>query len=314
MGQLLHYRRDIRAALDGMRGLSFEERGALDAVLDLIYLNDGAVADDEGYIVRCLGCDVRPWRRLRERLIELGHIYVVDGTLRNPRADREVEAALDRRAIARAGGVASGESRRLGLRSLNDLAGTEPRLIDIARDEARAEIEAHFATICPHDFQHVVAALLQAMGYAKTIVSPPGPDGGTDILAFKDALGRDVPHLRVQVKHRQDASGRAEIAALRGVLRREREIGLFVATGGFTKEARREAEGASHIGLIDLDDFIGLWIAHAAAIPEAARAWLKLSPVYYLDNARHAPGVQTADDATNLTDSPSVVAELAISG
>jgi hypothetical protein len=318
MGQLLHYRRDIRAALDGMRGLSFEERGALDAVLDLIYLNDGAVEDDEDFIVSALGCNRRPWRRLRARLIELGRIYAVDGTLRNARADREVEAALERRSIAQAGGLASGKSRALGLRSLNDLAGTgagTAQLIDIARDEARAEIEAHLATIRPHDFQHVVAALLQGMGYAKTIVSPPGPDGGTDILAFKDALGRDVPHLRVQVKHRQDASGRDEIAALRGVLRPEREIGLFVATGGFTKEARREAEGASHIRLVDLDEFLALWITHAVTIPEAARAWLKLSPVYYLDDARHAADVEATDGGeTDLTDSPSVVAELAISG
>src|SRR5688572_10031145 len=172
MGVLLHYRRDIHAALDGARGLSFEERGALDAVLDLIYLNDGAVADDEDYIIKCLGCDIRPWRRLRVRLIELGRIYAVDGTLRNARANRECAAALERRAIARAGGLASGRSRALGLRSLNELAGTggagaepEPRLIDVARDQAREEIRAHLATIRPHDFQHVVAALLQGMGY-----------------------------------------------------------------------------------------------------------------------------------------------------
>jgi hypothetical protein len=286
MGQLLHYRRDLHAALGGMRGLSFEERGALDAVLDLIYLHDGAVDDDEDFIIAALGCDRRPWRRLRDRLIELGRIYAVDGTLRNARADREVAAAHDRRAIAQAGGIASGKSRALGLRSLNDLAETEnsePRLIDVARDEARAEIETHLATIRPHDFQQVVAALLQAMGYAKTIVSPPGPDGGTDILAFKDALGRELPHLRVQVKHRGEPTGRHEIAALRGIVRREREIGLFVATGGFTKEARREAEGLSHIGLADLDELLALWVEHGARLSDEARGWLKLTPVWFLD-------------------------------
>jgi hypothetical protein len=317
MGQLPFYRRDMRAALDGARGLSFEERGALDAVLDLIYLHDGAVDDDEDYIVTCLGCTIRPWRRLRDRLIELGRIYAVDGTLRNARADREVEAALERRAIAQAGGLASGKSRSLGLRPLNDLAGTgavtaqAARLIDIAREEARAEVVAHLAAIDPHDFQHVVAALLQGMGYARTIVSPPGADGGTDILAFRDALGREFPHLRVQVKHRADRSGRAEVAALRGVLRPEREIGLFVATGGFTKEARREAEGASHIRLVDLDELLALWIEHAAAIPEAARAWLKLSPVYYLDDRSRPVNIGQTDLAVPI---PSGVAELAIPG
>ena len=314
MGQLLFYRRDIRAALDGARGLSFEERGALDAVLDLIYLHDGAVDDDEDYIVTCLGCTIRPWRRLRERLIELGRIYAVDGMLRNARADREVAEALERRATAQAGGRASGKSRAAGPCRIKDLARTEastPRLVDLARAEARAEIVAHLAAIEPHDFQHVVGALLQAMGYARTMVSPPGADGGTDILAFKDTFGREFPHLRVQVKHRGDRSGRAEIAALRGVLRPEREIGLFVATGGFTREARREAEGASHIRLVDLDELLALWIEHAATIPEAAREWLKLSPVYYLDDGSPPVDLRETDLAIPLR---SVVAELAVPG
>src|SRR5690606_29580256 len=119
----------------------------------------------------------------------------------------------------------------------------------------------------------------------------PGPDGGTDILAYEDALGAATPHLRVQVKHRAESAGRDEIAALRGIVKPDREIGLFISTGGFTREARREAQsGAAHIRLVDLDDFLALWIRHYDDLPEAARAKLRLKPVWFLDMKDDAAG------------------------
>jgi restriction system protein len=109
------------------------------------------------------------------------------------------------------------------------------------------------------------------------------PDGGTDALAYVDPLGARTPHIRVQVKHRDQSAGREEIAALRGIIRAEREIGLFVSSGGFTRDAKREAErGAVHIELIDLDRFLALWLQHYEKIPDAKRAKLRLEPVYFL--------------------------------
>jgi uncharacterized protein YdaU (DUF1376 family) len=296
MGQLQHYRREIRAALAGMRGLSPEERGIYNTVLDLIYDHDGAVDDDEGFITYWCECDAPAWRRVRQRLVALGKLYAVNGTLRNPRADREVAEALQKRAMAQAAGRASGRARATvscrikGLAEADVLGAQAPdRPIDVARAEARDEIAAYVARLDPYRVQHIVAALLQAMGYARTIVSPPGPDGGTDILAFRDALGSELPHLRAQVKHRAEPTGREDVAALRGILRPEREIGLFVSTGGFTSGARREAEGASHIRLVDFDELIDLWIRHEATLPQPARAQLNLAPVFFLDMPRSSP-------------------------
>jgi restriction system protein len=39
--------------------------------------------------------------------------------------------------------------------------------------------------------QDLVAGLLQATGY-QVRVSPPGPDGGIDVLAHKDAFGKET--------------------------------------------------------------------------------------------------------------------------
>lgn len=123
------------------------------------------------------------------------------------------------------------------------------------------------------------------MGYTTRFVSPPGADGGTDALAYVDPLGAQKPHIRVQVKHRNNAAGREEIAALRGIIRADREIGVFVSSGGFTREAQREAErGAVHIELIDLDRFLELWLQHYGKIPEVKRAKLRLEPIYFFSS------------------------------
>ena len=50
-----------------------------------------------------------------------------------------------------------------------------------------------------HEFTRLVAAVLQAQGYAVE-VAPPGPDGGVDIVAGSGSMGFDPPRICVQVK------------------------------------------------------------------------------------------------------------------
>ncbi len=156
-------------------------------------------------------------------------------------------------------------------------------LFDDSKERARAEIDVYLDSLSAYDFQELVGALLEGMGYTTRFLAPPGPDGGTDALAYVDPLGARTPHIRVQVKHRDQTAGREEIAALRGIIRADREIGVFVSSGGFSREAMREAEkGAVHIELIDLDRFLELWQQHYSKIPEAKRAKLRLEPIYFL--------------------------------
>ncbi|PWB62800.1 MAG: hypothetical protein C3F17_10730, partial [Bradyrhizobiaceae bacterium] len=232
-------------------------------------------------------------RRLRARLVDLELFYERDGTLRNERADDEAEATLARRACATAAGRASGLVRAAEASRIKDLPPTPVREaedaedpvppIERARAAARAGIEAHLASLGPYEMQELSAALLQAMGYV-THVSPPGPDGGTDILALPDALGAGTPHIRAQVKHRTARARREEIAALRGILDPARETGLFISTGGFTCPARDEARRhGAPVTLMDRDDFVAQWIRHSADLPEPARARLRFVPVWFLD-------------------------------
>lgn len=96
MGILKWYRRYPDAALQGMINLTFEERGAYNSILDLIYAHDGAVPDDERELARRMGVDRRIWRRMRSRLLEIRKIYVLNGYIHNERADWDAQGALYR--------------------------------------------------------------------------------------------------------------------------------------------------------------------------------------------------------------------------
>lgn len=96
MGTLKWYKRDPRAALTGMMGLTLEERGAYNTVLDLIYAHDGQVEDNPKLLSHWLGVDPRAWKRLRARLLGAGKIYIHAGNIRNERADKAVPEGLAR--------------------------------------------------------------------------------------------------------------------------------------------------------------------------------------------------------------------------
>ena len=93
MGQIKWYKRDPEAALEGMRKLTLEQRGAYNTVLDLIYLRDGNLPDDDRFIAGWLDVDVRVWKRLRDGLITAGKLRIEDGFVRNSKADEVVATA-----------------------------------------------------------------------------------------------------------------------------------------------------------------------------------------------------------------------------
>jgi restriction system protein len=152
-----------------------------------------------------------------------------------------------------------------------------------AEEQAWTEIEKHLHGMNPYEFQKLVADLLQAMGYYVSWVSPPGKDGGVDIIAFTDALGTKLPRIKVQVKRvgqRIDKDGLKSFFAIIG----EHDVGLYVSTGGFTRDAEEFARSQERrqITLIDLDSFVELWIKHLAQLEEPARQRLPLTPIYFL--------------------------------
>jgi restriction system protein len=160
--------------------------------------------------------------------------------------------------------------------------------LEEAEEAAFAEIKAFVDRMAPYDFQDLVTAVVEAMGYHVLWVAPPGPDKGVDIIAGSDQLGINDPRIKVQVKHRP--SSRTDVSDLRSFMAvlGARDVGIFVSAGGFTREALSEARTheTRKLTLIDLNRLLDLWIANYTTVDESRRQLLPLRPVYYLAPAR----------------------------
>lgn len=130
------------------------------------------------------------------------------------------------------------------------------------------------------DMQELVAGILRGMGY-KTLVSPKGADRGRDIMASPDGLGLENPKIMVEVKHRSGSMGGPEIRSFLGGLRNN-DRGVYVSTGGFTKDAKYEAERSNiPITLIDLDMLLLLIVQHYDNFDTDTRALIPLKKIYW---------------------------------
>lgn len=159
-------------------------------------------------------------------------------------------------------------------------------VLEEAEEQAWSEISQHLESINPYDFQDLVEALVEVMGYHVLWKAPVGPDGGMDLVAHGDPLGTSSPRIKVQVKRRADRIGAEELRAFLAVLA-SGDVGIFVATSGFTREAEREARAQEtrHVTLIDLKRLFDLWVEHYDRIPEERKHLLRLSKVYFLTPA-----------------------------
>ena len=168
------------------------------------------------------------------------------------------------------GGVEEGENEK------DEMERIRRELIDRANEFIKDRI----MKLDWEEMQELVAGLLRAMGY-KTMVSPRGPDRGRDIIASPDGLGLEDPRIVVEVKHRLGQVGAGEIRSFLGGLRQGIK-GLYVSTGGFTKEAKYEAERSNiPLTLIDLDMLVDLIIQYYDSFDTETRALLPLMKIYW---------------------------------
>jgi len=128
--------------------------------------------------------------------------------------------------------------------------------------------------------QQLVAGILRAIGY-KTRVVPRGPDRGKDIEASPDGLVLREPRILAQVKHREYSQmGATEIRNFQSILRGRK--GLYISTGGFSREAKYEAERSSEqLTLIDADRLVQLIIQNYDNFDVETRLLIPLSKIYW---------------------------------
>lgn len=137
-----------------------------------------------------------------------------------------------------------------------------------------------------HPLAHLVAHLLQAMGY-RTRISPEGPDGGIDIIAHKDELGFEPPIVKVQVKSSQGSVGEPIVAGLYGKVG-QGEFGLFVTLGTFTNQAVTFARNKTNLRLIDGEELVALMLQHYEQFDSRYKGLIPLKRVYIPDEEADA--------------------------
>ena len=176
--------------------------------------------------------------------------------------------------------VAILEGKHVVTDSNEDASGEFELLKDQAESQSHEFIKDKIQSLFPEELEELTAAVMRAMGY-KAKVSPKGPDRGVDVIASPDGLGLTTPRIKAEVKHRAGSIGAPVIRGFIGALR-DGDSGLFVSTGGFTREARYEAERATiPVTLIDIDDLADLIVVHYENFDLSGRALIPLVRIYW---------------------------------
>lgn len=155
-----------------------------------------------------------------------------------------------------------------------------PDLSQLAHDQIVAHIQSRFAG---HALGDLVNAVLRADGWV-TKPSPPGPDGGVDILAGRGSLGLDEPRLCVQVKSQNSPADVTVFRTLQGTMQTfQAQQGLLVCWGGFNKVVLGEAKtGYFRVRLWDSGDLVEAIYRTYEQLPAEIQADLPLKQEWML--------------------------------
>lgn len=149
---------------------------------------------------------------------------------------------------------------------------------DITRDFILSQLSLHLKG---HPLAAFVAHLFETMGY-RTQVSPPGADGGVDIVAHKDEFALLPPIIKVQVKSSSSSVDGPDVAYLNGILGPS-EYGILVTLGTFTSAAKSSAGGMSKVRLIDGAALTDLVLQHYDSLDPKYKSIVRLRKVYAPD-------------------------------
>ncbi len=214
----------------------------------------------------------------QDLLYTLGGLMTVFGAKRNNAAARLKELASSGLDPGKSAEVADGDETAPYPDSVDEETLVNVELL------AADRIEAHIAKeFTGHRLAELVEAILRAEGYV-TWRSPPGPDGGVDVLASSGPFGLDKPRIAVQVKSGKSAVNTPTMRNLQGAAANfEADTALFVAWGGFNREARKLARSKwFQLRIWDSRDLIDKITENYDKLPEHIQAKLPLKQIWTL--------------------------------
>ena len=109
--------------------------------------------------------------------------------------------------------------------------------------------------ISPAGFEKLVQRLLRESGFVEVEVTGRSGDGGIDGKGIARMSGLLSFHVIFQCKRYKGSITPSQIRDFRGAMQGRADKGIFITTGNFTRDARKEAkrDGAPPIDLIDGD-------------------------------------------------------------
>jgi restriction system protein len=130
-------------------------------------------------------------------------------------------------------------------------------IAETTRDFIARRLRAHFKGFAAEAF---IADLFCAMGY-KAHATPKHRDDGVDVIAHRDELGIEPPILKIQVKTNEANVGADPVKAFYAMVE-DRDVGVFVTTGGFSSSAIEFARTRGNLRLIAGVELIALIQKH----------------------------------------------------
>jgi restriction system protein len=197
--------------------------------------------------------------------------FLTVGRVRRDQAEQRILAAVSGNGGVPRPALEPGSEDEVDVEAVIDPA-------QMAREQIRQRISQ---TIAGHDLADLVGAIFEARGFSVT-ASPPGADGGIDLLMGSGSTGRESPRIVGQVKTGQ--AGVDEYRAIFGLKEaRQADQGLLVAWGGFKGNVRREAQ-AQHFTMVlwDADDVLNALFAVYDQVREDVRSRLPLKRTWTL--------------------------------
>ena len=159
-----------------------------------------------------------------------------------------------------------------------DEANAPRDIQEIANQQIISLIKSEFAG---HALAHLIAEILQIEGYT-TKVSPPGPDGGVDILAAGGTLGLGEERICVQVKSGDGDADQGVVLKLIGsVSDNNAQTGLLVSLGGVNVVAKRKLdENFFKIRLWQMPELLKALFRNYDKLSDETRGKLQLKQIW----------------------------------
>lgn len=119
--------------------------------------------------------------------------------------------------------------------------------------EWREQLVQTILTIPPAAFERLIQRLLRESGFVEVEVTGRSGDGGIDGKGIARMSGLLSFHVIFQCKRYKGSITPSQIRDFRGAMQGRADKGIFITTGNFTRDARKEAtrDGAPPIDLID---------------------------------------------------------------